>query len=302
MNEITVKKIRLNKIIDKILDLTTIFIVLSRFWIVCQITLYATFIIPSDSMTPQILPGDRVIVNKTIMGGRIFDFFSSEWNDRKVKRLPALGTLCRNDVIVFNFPYIGAWDKIEMNLKLYYMKRCIALPGDTVSIHNCRYIVNSDSLLGNIDEQLALRRSLLIGNQMRDTVGLNMCLPAFPLDSIMDWTIVNFGPLYIPRKGDTIKLTAENVCLYRRVIEWEQGKVIKTDHSYTLLDDSLVNEYTFQEDYCFTAGDHLVDSQDSRYWGLLPMKCVVGRVDRIVWSVNPVTHKVRWNRIGSRIK
>lgn len=37
-------------------------------WLICRVFMFEQFIIPSDSMRPTLIPGDRVIVDKTLMG------------------------------------------------------------------------------------------------------------------------------------------------------------------------------------------------------------------------------------------
>ena len=104
--------------------------------IVCllfQITTIASFRIPTDSMQPALQPGDNILVNKSIMGARIFDIWNmAEEKEVKIHRLPGLGKVKRNDVLVFHYPYPYSNDSISMHLLKYYVKRCIALPGDTM--------------------------------------------------------------------------------------------------------------------------------------------------------------------------
>lgn len=67
------------------------------------------------------------------MGGRIFDLLdAAEGKDVEIYRLPGCGKVRRNDVLVFNFPYHHRWDSIGMDLMVYYVKRCIGLPKDTI--------------------------------------------------------------------------------------------------------------------------------------------------------------------------
>lgn len=73
----------------------------------------------------------------------------------------------------------------------------------------------------------------------------------------------------------------------------EQGRI--------LLGDSLIREYRFQENYYFVAGDKAENSQDSRYWGLLPEPFIVGRAVRIWKSVEP-DEDTRWDRIWKKIE
>ena len=66
------------------------------------------------------------------------------------------------------------------------------------------------------------------------------------------------------------------------------------------LGDSVVTAYTFREDYYFMAGDKALNSQDSRYWGLLPESFIVGRAFAVWWSEDE-RGKTRWNRVWKRI-
>ncbi|HKK09200.1 MAG TPA: signal peptidase I, partial [Bacteroidales bacterium] len=45
----------------------------------------------------------------------------------------------------------------------------------------------------------------------------------FPHDTAYKWNVDNFGPLWIPKKGSTIKLNQQNIVLYKRAIEAYEG-------------------------------------------------------------------------------
>ena len=100
-------------------------------------------------MGPALKDGDRILVNKMIKGARLFNVFAALDNkDVTIYRMPGLGHFKRNDVLVFNFPYqMNRWDSIRMNVMQYYVKRCIALPGDTLEIrggfYKCVDVANS---------------------------------------------------------------------------------------------------------------------------------------------------------------
>lgn len=68
-----------------------------------------------------------------------------------------------------------------------------------------------------------------------------------------------------------------------------------------LLGDSVIHNYRFCENYYFVSGDKMVNSKDSRYWGLLPEPFIVGRAWLVWKSVSPNTGKMRWKRIFKRI-
>ena len=80
-----------------------------------------------------------------------------------------VGKIKRNDVLVFNFPYPAKKDSLAMDVMLYYVKRCIALPGDTLEIRNGFYrIRGTGEELGNMAAQR--RISALTENDSRGVV------------------------------------------------------------------------------------------------------------------------------------
>ena len=101
--------------------------------------------IPSGSMEPSVLAGDKIIVTKLIPGPRVFKDIRQIRVDGKVqtKRFKGIRKMRRHDVMVFNFPYSAGWNRIDMDLNVFYLKRCIALPGDTFSITNGIYRVSN---------------------------------------------------------------------------------------------------------------------------------------------------------------
>ena len=86
---------------------------------------FSTFKIPSDSMEPQLQTGDQVLVNKWIAGPRLFNIFASMKGKRvDIYRVPGVGQIKRNDILVFNYPHPYSWERIEMHIMQYYIKRC----------------------------------------------------------------------------------------------------------------------------------------------------------------------------------
>ena len=127
-----------------------------------QVFLFASFSIPSDSMVPVLRPGDYVLVDKPLKGARIFDVWdAAEHRPFEIRRLPGLEEFRRGEVLVFNFPYPERWDSIGFDVLLYYVKRCIGGPGDTVEIRDGRYRVRgTDTPAGNVEAQERLSRLL----------------------------------------------------------------------------------------------------------------------------------------------
>lgn len=258
-------------------------------WFIAQVFLFASFKIPSDSMEPGLTTGDNILVLKPTIGPRVFNLFASMRNEQtEVYRIPGFKKIKRNDILVFNFPHPNSWEKIEMHILKYYIKRCIGLPGDTLSIRNGTFQVEGvQTLLGNMESQ----KKIAVTEGFEDGV-----FHSFPYDSIIRWNIKDFGPLYVPAKGDSIVFNRTNYILYKKIIEWEQKGNLQYKDSTILLNWKPIEGYRFKKNYYFMAGDNGMNSQDSRYWGLLPEEYIVGKA-WIIWkSVNPYTNEFRWDR------
>ena len=185
----------------------------------------------------------------------------------------------------------------------YYVKRCVALPGDTFEIRDARYYVRGyDGVLGNIRQQDCLRLQLNGITDDHSARERGICFNTYPFNNIVNWNIVEFGPLFIPAKGAEVLMTPLNKVLYRNAIEWEQNKKLLLRGDTVLLNDSVIRNYRFKENYYFMTGDKVMNSQDSRYWGLLPEPFIVGKAVRIWKSVDRNTDKIRWNRIFKKIE
>lgn len=263
-----------------------------------QLFCFTSFRIPSDSMKPVLKDGDRILVNKMIKGARLFNVFSAlDKKEITIYRIPGFGDFKRNDILVFNFPYqMNRWDSIRMDVMQYYVKRCIALPGDTLEIRRGFYKIRGcNEPLGNYKAQ-----QYFTGLQHLEQYGI--IVNTFPHDKQLGWNIREFGPLPIPRKGQVVTMNRINFILYRQLIGWEQKKKLRLKSGKILLGDSVISLYCFKKNYYFVSGDNMANSQDSRYWGMLPEEYIVGKATRIWYSEDKFTEKPRWDRIMKKIK
>ena len=251
------------------------------------------FIIPTTSMFPTLIPGDRVIVDKTIMGARIYTDFHFRKGGQRLDCFRTKGRrpLRHNDVVVFNFPR-PEWKEICFEINNVWCKRILALPGDTLFVENGFYRNNNfDGTLGVIENQKKLA-------DIPDSVLMtqNGYITAWLVP--VKWTIKNMGPYYIPRNGDVIRFSPNDVTLYHDIVKLETDKELtwNWEADSAMLDGKCIESYTFQGNYYFLAGDNMLDSTDSRFWGLVPEDYIVGVVKMIFYSKNKATDKVRWDR------
>lgn len=256
---------------------------------------FEAYRIPTASMEQTLLPGDFLVVNKAAykLGTPSFipltnipiehiDF----WNYSDPKR---------NDIIVFDYP--GNIDEFRPEQQVFYIKRTIGLPGDTVNLVKQKVYVNN-TLLPDPPKAEFNEKSIKVGQ--RD-------FRIFPPDK--NWNSDNYGPIKVPKKGDTIQLNSKNVGYWGNIINREYGrKVVSTEGSVITIERKPVREYTFKKNYYFVLGDNRAESMDSRYWGFVPEDLIIGKALLIYWSIDPLTSSlneafkaIRWSRILSKI-
>ena len=282
----------------------------------------------------------------------------------KYRRLPGFRDVRKGDYVVFGFPngdtvllsspaedyyalerFYGS-DRVKtlgpvvvrpMDKKDHYVKRCVAVAGDSLEVRDgfvwvngeqqeiypgvqLTYVVktNGNKLNAKTVQKLGLNTEELyysnalpgypamaltaeMLSKVKELPGVVSVEPnleteadyreIFPFTEETGWTRDFFGPLWIPKAGETVRLTQENLPFYERIISAYEGGSVE--------EALQAGEYTFKQDYYFMMGDNRHNSLDSRYWGFVPEDHIVGR-PALIWlstdNGKRFPHNIRWRR------
>ncbi len=122
----------------------------------------------------------------------------------------------------------------------------------------------------------------------------------FPYDATNGWTVDDYGPMWVPKKGATIPLNPDNIRRYRRCIVTYEGNQFEEKDGKYFINGQSATSYTFKMNYYWMMGDNRHNSLDSRYWGFVPEDHIVGKASLIWFSYGD--NGIRWSRIFRTIK
>jgi signal peptidase I len=127
----------------------------------------------------------------------------------------------------------------------------------------------------------------------------------YPYSDNYSWSMDNYGPIWIPKKGATVNIDMENICLYQRIIQAYEKNSLEVKDGKIYVNGAQTSTYTFGMDYYFMMGDNRHGSYDSRAWGFVPENHIVGKPSFIWFSSDKdksFPMNIRWKRLFTAIK
>ncbi|MFY9311253.1 MAG: signal peptidase I [Bacteroidia bacterium] len=325
--------------------------------ILIRVFCFEAFTISSSSMEKTLFTGDYVLVNKLSYGPRIpMTLFSMpfahqrmpftentnsylNWLQLPYKRLFGTPDVKHNDVIMFNYPME---EEHPVDQRIYYIKRCVGIPGDMLEIRKGQVYINSHyndvpeklqfsykviSDKDTVDSEALARIGITEGGKLRnfgefwfglssqnvDSIKRIMNVLRvepiiekkgtysdymFPEDERFLWNVDFFGPVYVPKAGDSIEMAVQTLPLYKRIINVYENNDVRVSGDSIFINDKYATHYTFKSNYYFMMGDNRHNSADSRFWGFLPESHIVGKAAVVLLSINKTdsTSSIRWDR------
>ena len=128
----------------------------------------------------------------------------------------------------------------------------------------------------------------------------------FPNKLPFTWNQDNFGPIVIPKKGESVLLTKNNLALYKKIIvDYEKNNLEILPNQF-IINGKPTTSYTFSQDYYWMMGDNRHRSEDSRFWGFVPEDHIVGKPIFIWFSIEGINDgirnwKIRWDRVFTTV-
>ena len=232
------------------------------------------------------MTGDLLLGNQFIYGARTPIWIGIPWTKHGFQipslRLPGFKKPQQGDIVIFKFPVDPA---------LNYVKRCVAGPGQTVEVKD-KVLYVDNHIFENPKKSQFIRPVIYPASWKEPGIFIHNSGNAD-----------NFGPLYVPAKGDTLYFRQYPADYIKNVVELAHKKFHSTG-TIIYIDNKEAKYFIVTQNHYFMMGDNRDNSYDSRYWGFVPENLILGKpmVCYMSWDKSlpmyRLFHKIRWNRIG----
>ncbi len=281
--------------VKKYLDKKFLYPIFAGFllFILVKIFFIDVVLVKSPAMQPVLNQGEWVFVKKMFKPQRNDLVFLSlpltekDLSQEKMKVFKRIVGMPGDTVaVIYSKVYVNGRmltenDSFLHNYVAKVKKQVDTLVFDSVSIKDkyliddsCVYLLILDARQHN--ELLGKKQTYSLLSSAEDSALYDETI--FPNDPKTRWNKDFFGPLYIPKKGDELKLDTSNIRLYERLITSFEDNALEIEKGKIYINEKEVHSYTVKNNYYFVTGDNFDNSIDSRHWGFIPENKMKGRL------------------------